>query len=217
MITQRLLTRPLTVNRPLLRRAYTTKAPSAINQSIKSDHQALRDAYRHYEDNKNEKKEAQMWANKYIHDLARHSVAEEIILYPAFKTMLGKRGQEMAERDYEHQQVIKEIAFQLQSMKAGEDGFDMKFKELVSIVELHMKEEEEIDLPALDKGTTEADGHQLAEQFEKMKSFVPTRSHPSAPQNPVLQAAAGLVVTPFDKLMDQFRTFPSNQEKKVDE
>lgn len=93
----------------------------------------------------------------------------------------------MAERDYEHIQTIKEIAHQLQSMKAGDDGFHTKFKELTAIVEAHLKEEEEIDLPALDKGITEADGYQLAKQFERMKHFLPTRSHPAAPQNPILQ------------------------------
>lgn len=46
--------------------------------------------------------------------------------------------------------------------------------------------------------------------------FVPTRSHPSAPDRPPFETAMGLLAAPIDRLMDMFRKFPDEPEKKKD-
>lgn len=58
-------------------------------------------------------------------------------------------------------------------------------KALWNDLDKHIKGEEERDLPSLEKAmanTTESVN--LAKEFQTTKHFVPTRSHPSAPDKP---------------------------------
>jgi hypothetical protein len=42
--------------------------------------------------------------------------------------------------------------------------------------------------------------------------FVPSRSHPRAPNRPPFETLAGLLATPIDRLGDLFRKFPKEKE-----
>lgn len=72
----------------------------------------------------------------------------------------------------------------------------------------HIKEEEKDDLPALEKALPEGESESIAASFQRTKYFVPTRSHPSAPDRPPFETVAGLLAAPLDKLGDIFRKFP---------
>jgi hypothetical protein len=48
----------------------------------------------------------QRFGNQFTWELARHSIAEELVVYPAFEKYLGDKGKLMAEDDRkEHHQV----------------------------------------------------------------------------------------------------------------
>jgi hypothetical protein len=64
----------------------------------------------------------------------------------------------------------------------------------------HIKEEENDDLPALEKAIATAES--------ESKAFVPSRSHPSAPSKPPFETVVGLLTAPIDHLGDMFRKFP---------
>lgn len=49
----------------------------------------------------------------------------------------------------------------------------------------HIKEEENEDLPKLESKLSHEESVQTAKEFHLTKKFVPTRSHPSAPDQPV--------------------------------
>ncbi|KAI4134500.1 MAG: hypothetical protein LQ347_001459 [Umbilicaria vellea] len=72
----------------------------------------------------------------------------------------------------------------------------------------HIMEEEAEDLPRLEKclGTSESEA--LARSFTRTKKFVPTRSHPAAPDKPPFETVVGMMAAPLDKLSDMFRKFP---------
>ncbi len=97
-----------------------------------------------------------------------------------------------------------------QGMKSSDAAYVPKIKEIWGPLEEHIKEEEERDLPTLetelssDQGASEA----LAKSFERTKAFVPSRSHPSAGENPPFETVMGLLTAPFDKVADLFRKFP---------
>jgi hypothetical protein len=76
----------------------------------------------------------------------------------------------------------------------------------------HIKEEENDDLPALESALQLEDSEALARSFGRTKKFVPTRSHPMAPDKPPFETVAGLMAAPMDMLGDLFRKFP--EEKK---
>lgn len=73
-----------------------------------------------------------------------------------------------------------------------------------------MKEEEEHDMPALEKalGSEQELSGKLATSFGRTKAFVPSRSHPSAGEHPPFETALGLLTAPIDHLADLFRKFP---------
>lgn len=73
----------------------------------------------------------------------------------------------------------------------------------------HMEDEESNDLPTLEDKLSREDSVSLAKSFNRTKHFVPTRSHPSAPDKPpVVESVVGLLTAPIDKLMDMFKKFP---------
>jgi hypothetical protein len=106
-------------------------------------------------------------------------------------------------------------------------------KKLMSTLSAHIEGEEAHDLVHLERSImVKAEdpvkvSEELAREFERTKMFVPTRSHPLAPQTPVgdtvvnlgrqgsflliyqpYETALGLLVAPIDKLTDLFRKFP---------
>jgi hypothetical protein len=44
----------------------------------------------------------------------------------------------------------------------------------------------------------------------RTKKFVPTHSHPNAPDKPPFETVVGLMTAPLDKLQDVFKKFPKD-------
>ena len=93
-------------------------------------------------------------------------------------------------------------------MDVDTSQFDSLLDQLMNELTKHMKDECDIDLPQLEKELG-ADSDSLAKSFERTKMFVPTRSHPWAPDKPPFETVVGLMTAPLDKLQDIFRSFPS--------
>ena len=72
----------------------------------------------------------------------------------------------------------------------------------------HIIGEENDDLPALEAAIQTAESESIAKSFGRTKAFVPSRSHPSAPNKPPFETVAGLIAAPIDHLADLFRKFP---------
>lgn len=79
---------------------------------------------------------------------------------------------------------------------------------LMSDLDQHIKEEESEDLPALEKVISIEESRDLSRSFRRTKMFIPTRSHPLAPDKPPFETAVGLMTAPIDHLGDLFRRFP---------
>lgn len=75
-----------------------------VSDLIKHDHEELKQFYNNIKNSKSEDEQVR-WQNQFVWELARHSVAEEIVVYPAFEEHIPD-GLRMAEKDRsEHQQV----------------------------------------------------------------------------------------------------------------
>jgi hypothetical protein len=107
---------------------------------------------------------------------------------------------------------VKELLKQFQKMNSSNPDYVPRLKEIWVRLEEHIKEEEERDLPSLEKALQGADGESasMAKSFSRTKSFVPTRSHPSAGEHPPFETVMGLLTAPMDKLADVFRKFPKD-------
>jgi len=187
---------------------------SSITQEITKDHKELESFYKKYLDNKGNKNEQQKWLNQFTWELARHSIGEELVVYPSFESKLGAEGKAIADQDRKEHQGAKDILYKLQNMNAGEPTTDSTFEALMKDLREHVKHEEQEQLPKLEKALGPNDSASLASSFDRTKFFVPTRSHPSAPDKPPFETVAGLLAAPMDKLGDLFRSFPSKDEVK---
>lgn len=183
-----------------------------ISDRIKHDHRQIEQAYNKIMTN-TDPDTRERWQNQFVWELARHSIAEEIVVYPAFEMHLND-GMEMAEKDRTEHQSIKEKLYEFQKMSPSSDSFIPALQSIWESLSQHIKEEERDDLPALEGVLDEEASRQLSTAFSRTKHFVPTHSHPSAPDKPPYETAAGMLSTPIDKLKDMFKKFPKEAEHK---
>ncbi|KAL1839268.1 hypothetical protein VTJ49DRAFT_1705 [Mycothermus thermophilus] len=220
MLRTRLLIAPLrtAIHRPALSSRHIrpfTAAMSTISDVVTKDHRELESYYNEIIQS-NDPDHQERFGNQFTWELARHSVAEELIVYPAMEKHMGERGHKMAEDDRKEHHRVKELLKEFQSLKPSNPEYVPKLRELWGVLSAHIEEEERSDLPALEaalsKGgavsTAGEESAAMAKTFDRTKMFIPTRSHPSAGENPYFESAMGMLAAPMDRLMDIFRKFP---------
>ena len=198
--------------RPVVSTTLLRRLQSTVSDSIKHDHRELEEYYTRMMTT-SDPAALKRWQNQFVWELARHSVAEEIIVYPALEKYCPD-GHAMAERDRADHQVVKEKLYTFQDMDPENPEFLPTLQSLWEDLSHHVRDEEGHDLPALEKALERSDSEEMAKSFLRTKHFVPTRSHPSAPNRPPYETVAGMLATPMDKLRDMFAQFPREEEKK---
>ncbi|RJE25442.1 hypothetical protein PHISCL_02198 [Aspergillus sclerotialis] len=93
-------------------------------------------------------------------------------------------------------------------MNCSDPQFIPAIRSLMEDLTKHVHEEETIDLVKLESSITPEESERLAKSFGRTKMFVPSRSHPSAPNKPPFETAVGLMTAPIDHLADLFRKWP---------
>ncbi|PGH10209.1 hypothetical protein AJ79_05462 [Helicocarpus griseus UAMH5409] len=177
-----------------------------ISDSVKKDHRELEEFHNQILNADNDIYKTR-FQNQFVWELARHSMAEELLLYPEFEKHLAD-GKEKADKDRKEHQKAKEQLQEFQSMKPTDANFEPTINSLMSHLSEHIKAEEADDLPALENALSNEDSEALSKSFKRTKMFVPTRSHPAAPDKPPFETAVGLMTAPIDKIADMFRRFP---------
>ncbi|PGH26558.1 hypothetical protein AJ80_01687 [Polytolypa hystricis UAMH7299] len=177
-----------------------------ISDTIKTDHREIEGWYQKIVNPANEDEQVRA-QNQFVWELARHSIGEELVLYPALEKHL-EDGKAMADKDRQEHQVVKEMLKKFQNMKPSDSGYLTTITSLMDNLSRHIKEEETEDLVQLENVLEQADNESLVKSFDRTKAFVPTRSHPSAPAKPPFETAVGLMAAPIDHLRDLFRKFP---------
>lgn len=179
-----------------------------ITERIVHDHKELDEFYNNII-NATDADTKVRWQNQFVWELARHSIGEELVVYPAMEKHLPN-GKEMADKDRQEHLRVKELLNEFQKLQPTHAEFEPKLKSLMSILSEHIREEEKQDLPALEKVLQKSDSEEMANSFHRTKKFVPTRSHPNAPDKPPFETVVGLMTAPGDKLADMFRKFPKD-------
>jgi len=173
---------------------------------IKLDHRELEQYYSKYK-NASNMDEGKKWFNLYMWEICRHSVAEELLVYPLMEN-INEFGRKLADQSREDHRKVKAMLEDLRKEK-DDTLFDKKFDDLVSEVSDHVKKEESEDLVFLQEKLSLEDRLKAGKSFSFRKKIVPTRPHPEIPDKPtMLEMGLGLLVTPIDKLRDMFTEFP---------
>ncbi|KAH7081432.1 hypothetical protein BKA63DRAFT_530473 [Paraphoma chrysanthemicola] len=204
--------RPQVVHLPFSSRLASLRAASTISEAITHDHRELQKYYNEIVNNPDDIDHQTRYGNQFTWELARHSVAEELLVYPAMEKYMGDKGKEHAEHDRKEHHKVKELLKEFQNMSAADSTFVPKLKEIWSILEHHIEEEESRDLPALEEALSSSENRgsseSLAKNFGRTKMFVPSRSHPAAGENPYFEGPMGMLAAPIDHIADLFRKFP---------
>ncbi|KAI0594560.1 hypothetical protein F4775DRAFT_596096 [Biscogniauxia sp. FL1348] len=189
-------------------RAFTTatavRGPFA--SGIKADHQRLRSYYPHIAETK-DTEERTRYQNMFVWELARHSVAKELILFPAIEKGIPD-GTSLAKRGRDNNQKIKQGLYKFQGLNAGDHDFLPTFESLYSDLLKGDMEEEAREAKQLEDNINESQSLSLSKAFDRTKLLAPTRSHPSAPAKSPFESASVMLATPIDKIADIFRKFP---------
>jgi len=189
--------------------SHVTSTHKGISEPVKNDHRELEEYYHKILDAKDEDEKTR-WANQFVWELARHSVGEELVMYPRIREAV-EGGDAIVEKDLKEHQEVKEQLFKFQSLNARDRSFEPLLRTIWTDLSKHIKEEEEHDLVQLEKALTPEESVELAKSFQRTKKFVPTRSHPSAPNQPPFETVVGLLTAPIDKLRDLFARFPKDE------
>lgn len=142
-------------------------------------------------------------ADQVTAELVRHSVAEEMYLYPSARDVLPN-GDQMADQEIEEHAEAEQLLKQWEGMDGDDPQFMAIFRQMSSAVLEHIQEEEGQLFPELRQHLSGEQLEELGGKIEQAKKIVPTRPHPSAPDTPpmnkILGPGAGLVDRVRDKL-----------------
>ncbi|KAI5117019.1 hypothetical protein M0805_000003 [Coniferiporia weirii] len=190
-------------------------ASGPLSDKIKEDHQEMyeyHDLYRAARAAGDADGQAR-WARQLIWEVARHAVGEEIVVYPLMEAHLGEEGRKLADQDRAEHQFVKERLYEIESLDPGSKKYDEVLSEVMKHLHEHNDSEELNDLPLLEPAMGVESSEKAAASFSRTKKFVPTRTHPSAPNQPPLETLAGFLAAPMDKLKDAFSKFPTSEMK----
>jgi hemerythrin superfamily protein len=132
-------------------------------------------------------------------ELVRHSVAEEVLVYPRVQ---DKVSAEEAEHAREEHAEAEETLQRLEKLDADSPEFDDALATLMREIRHHIEDEEGEMFAHMREVIDEEDLRQLGTAVETFKKVAPTRPHPNVPNDPISRAAAGPAASLFDRMRD---------------
>src|SRR3954469_3494104 len=141
-------------------------------------------------------------ADTVIAELVRHSVAEEMYVYPAMRKHLPD-GDAAVQHDTEEHKELEATMKQLEAVDTADPRFDQLMVQLQTILADHVADEERDQFPQLRARVPRPELVEIAEKVEAAKKLAPTRPHPAAPNNQVFHKLVGPGVGLVDRLRDK--------------
>jgi hemerythrin superfamily protein len=147
-------------------------------------------------------------ADEFTIELVRHSVAEEMHLYPAVREHVAG-GDQLADRELADHAKVERLLKKLEDLDIHQAEFDATVGQLITEVTAHVADEEKNLFPALAAACTATELTELGDKVRSAKDKAPTRPHPGAPDTPpwnkALAPGAGLVDRARDLLTGRGR------------
>jgi hemerythrin superfamily protein len=140
-------------------------------------------------------------ADTVIAELMRHSVAEEMYVYPAMTDHLPD-GEAAVRHDVEEHQQLVERMKELESVDSADPRFLEVLGRLEAVLRDHVSDEENEQFPALRARLTREQLVEIGAKVQTAKKAAPTRPHPSAPHSELFHKLVGPGVGMVDRLRD---------------
>ncbi|WP_413767619.1 hemerythrin domain-containing protein [Rhodococcus pyridinivorans] len=136
-----------------------------------------------------------------IAEVMRHSVAEEMFVYPEMEKHLPG-GTEAVEHDKKEHDEIVQVMKQLEGVEASSAEFTTLVKKLKDLLRHHANDEESEQFPALRTHLGQDTLVEVGTKVQAAKKLAPTRPHPSAPHSELFHKTVGPGVGMVDRLRD---------------
>jgi hemerythrin superfamily protein len=137
-----------------------------------------------------------------IAELVRHSVAEEMYVYPAMRQYLPD-GDAAVEHDTTEHKELEATMKQLESVDVQDVRFAELLRQLEAVLADHVADEEREQFPQLRALVPRAELVEIGQKVEAAKKLAPTRPHPAAPNNQLFHKLVGPGVGLVDRLRDR--------------
>ena len=141
-------------------------------------------------------------ADQLIGELVRHSVAEEMYVYPAMRDHLPD-GDEAVEHDTQEHKELEALMKQLEGADARNAEFLQIVDKIAEVLDDHIDDEENEQFPKLRAHIPAEKLVELKGKVETAKKLAPTRPHPSAPNAELFHKLVGPGVGLVDRLRDK--------------
>jgi hemerythrin superfamily protein len=141
-------------------------------------------------------------ADTVITELVRHSVAEEMYVYPVIEKTFPD-GKETVQHDIEEHKELERTMKELESLDADGARFTEVVSRLRDQLHHHATDEEDEQFPRLRTYVPREQLVKMREQVETAKKLAPTRPHPGSPNNEVFHKLVGPGVGLMDRVRDK--------------
>ena len=175
-----------------------------VIEVLEHDHREVEDMFQELESLRGASTDEQKARRKELTEdvtieLVRHSVAEEVIVYPQVESKVGK--EEVDHAREEHKEA-EETLQKLEKLDCDDPGFDDALAELMKEIRHHIEDEEGEMFAHMRQTMDDEALRKLGGQVESFKKVAPTRPHPNVPNTPLPRIAAGPAASIFDRMRD---------------
>jgi hemerythrin-like domain-containing protein len=132
-------------------------------------------------------------------ELVRHSVAEEVLVYPQVERKVSA---EEAEHAREEHAEAEETLQRLEKLDADDPAFDDELATLMAEIRHHIEDEEGEMFAHMRQVIDAEELRKLGARVEAFKKVAPTRPHPHVPNTALARTAAGPAASLFDRMRD---------------
>ena len=132
-------------------------------------------------------------------ELVRHSVAEEVLVYPQVERKVSAEEVEHAREEHAE---AEETLHRLEKLDADDPAFDDNLATLIGEIRHHIEDEEGQMFAHMRQVIPADELRKLGARVEAFKKAAPTRPHPNVPNEPLARAAAGPAASLFDRMRD---------------
>jgi hemerythrin-like domain-containing protein len=175
-----------------------------VIEVLEHDHREVEEMFRELESlrgasSDEDKTRRKDLADQVTIELVRHSVAEEVLVYPKVETQVSA---DEAEHAREEHAEAEETLARLEKLDADDPRFDDELATLMQEIRHHI-EDEEGQMFAHMRQVIDADElRTLGGRVEAFKKVAPTHPHPNVPNEALPRAAAGPAASLLDRMRD---------------
>ena len=134
-------------------------------------------------------------------EIVRHSIAEELFVYPVYTREVAG-GADEVEHDKQEHQELEETLVKLEAVDAADPEFLRLVHELKDQLDHHADDEESDQFPKLRSAVSAEELVDLGRKVEAAKKVAPTRPHPGSPNSELFHMTVGMGVGMVDRLRD---------------